>query len=305
MKLDIIKNAATGKLARVVGKLDKHSPEILVGSGVVGVVASAVLACRATVRAQDVVEEARDEIDAVRSAAEEEDLPEKEVKRDLTHAYARLGLGLAKLYAPSVALGAASIGCILTSNGIMRKRNASLVAAYSALDGCYRNYRERVAERLGEQTDREIAHDVTCRDVEVEEDGKAETRNVRVTGDPGKYSPYARFFDETCPSWEKNPEYNLMFLRCVESNANDRLRAQGWLLLNDVYEMLGIPKTNAGMVVGWTYVDPDKGENPNGDNYISFGIYDLYKQGCRDFVNGYERSILLDFNVDGVIYDKI
>ena len=107
-------------------------------------------------------------------------------------------------------------------------------------------------------------------------------------------SQYARFFDETCPSWSKNSEANLMFLKLQQQFANDMLKARGVLYLNEVYAMLGIPRTKAGQVVGWKY----DLENPSGDNYVDFGIFD---EKNKSFVNGFERSILLDFNVDGII----
>ena len=114
------------------------------------------------------------------------------------------------------------------------------------------------------------------------------------------YSQYAKFFDESCPDWTRNSEYNLMFLSLTEQKATAKLVSQGYLFLNDVYDMLGISRTKAGAVVGWIY---DK-ENPDhvGDNYVDFGIYDAKS---RRFVNGYETTILLDFNVDGLIFDKI
>ena len=116
---------------------------------------------------------------------------------------------------------------------------------------------------------------------------------------PTLYSDYARFFDAASPNWQNDPEYNLMFLRAQQQYANDLLRAKGRLFLNDVYEMLGLEKSKAGQIVGWVY---DR-ENPNGDNFVDFGIYDMSKERVRAFVNGYETNILLDFNVDGNIWD--
>ena len=118
---------------------------------------------------------------------------------------------------------------------------------------------------------------------------------------PYDYSDYARFFDVGNPNWEKDSEYNLMFLKRQQAYANDKLKANGYLFLNEVYDMLGIPKSKAGQVVGWIY-DP---ENGSGDNYVDFGIYNVNREAARDFVNGYERTILLDFNVDGNIWEKM
>ena len=127
------------------------------------------------------------------------------------------------------------------------------------------------------------------------------TKKTVNVADPNNYSSYARFFDDGCTGWTKDPEYNLMFLKKQQRYANDLLKSRGHLFLNEVYDMLGIPRTKAGQVVGWIYDE----EYPNGDNFVDFGIYDLYNEKARDFVNGYERTILLDFNVDGDIMNLI
>ena len=110
-------------------------------------------------------------------------------------------------------------------------------------------------------------------------------------------SDYARFFDETCPGWSNNSEHNLMYLKELERYATAKLKADGRLYLNDVYDMLGIPRTKAGAIVGWTYDE----QRPIGDNYVSFGIYNNDDMNNRDFINGYKNVALLDFNVDGNI----
>ena len=128
-----------------------------------------------------------------------------------------------------------------------------------------------------------------------------------VKNESRSYSQYARFFDETSPYWYKNsgnrsndgPEMNLFFLRAQQNYANELLKHRGYLFLNEVYDMLGMPRTKAGQIVGWIY----KENNTDGDNYVDFGIYKTEKNA--KFVNGFENSILLDFNVDGAIIDKI
>lgn len=292
--------------------LKKHSPEILATVGVVGTVTSAVLACKATTKVNDILEDTKNQVDSVHTVLEDEAIPEEKYseqdsKKDLAIIYAQTGVKFVKLYAPSVLLGVASIGCMLTSNHILRKRNIALAAAYTAIDKGFKEYRGRVVERFGDTVDRELKYGIKAKkiteNVVDEETGKEKKvkNTVDVIEGVEGYSDYARFFDETCPSWEKDPEYNLMFLKARQQYANDLLVSRGHLFLNEVYDMLGFKRSKAGQVVGWIY-DP---ENPNGDNYVDFGIYNIHRAPARDFVNGYERSILLDFNVDGVIYDKI
>ena len=195
---------------------------------------------------------------------------------------------------------------MFTSHNILRKRNVALAAAYTAVDKGFKEYRERVIERFGKEVDRELKYNIKAKEIEeTVTDEKGNEKKVKTTievADPNLPSPYSKFFDEACPEWHKNPEYNLMFLRGQQRWANDVLMGRGYLFLNEVYQALGIPETEAGQVVGWIY-DPDNPDH-KGDNYVDFNIYDLHREKSRDFVNGYERSILLDFNVDGEILHR-
>ena len=291
----------------VKGQVQKHSPEILMGVGVVGVVTSTIMACKATMKLNDILEESketRDKIKEVENNPKYEDkYSPEDAKKDLAINYVQTGMKVAKLYAPAVLLGGASLGCLLASNDILRKRNAALSAAYMTVDKSFKEYRNRVTERFGEEVEKEIRYGIKAEQIEttvVDEDGNETTVTETIkTMDPNLYSDYARFFDAASPYWQNDPEYNLMFLKAQQQYANDLLRAKGRLFLNDVYDMLGIEKTKAGQVVGWVY---DR-ENPNGDNFVDFGIYDMSKERVRAFVNGYETNILLDFNVDGNIWN--
>ena len=201
---------------------------------------------------------------------------------------------IVKTYMPAVLIIGLSLTSIFTANGILRKRNAALAAAYVTIEKTFDEYRKQVVEKFGKDTDEELRYKIKTRD-----DIKAGDKPIK-TANIDEPSDYARFFDESCGAWVKDPEMNLSFLKCQQKYANDLLVAHGYLFLNQVYEMLGIPKTKAGQVVGWIY---DK-KNPQHDNYVDFGIYDLHNERKRDFVNGYERSILLDFNVDGDILSR-
>ena len=229
---------------------------------------------------------------------------EEDSKKDLAIVYAQTGLQFVKLYGPSVALGIVSLGCILTSNNILRKRNVALAAAYATVDKGFKEYRNRVVERFGKELDKELRFGIKAKEVEeivVNEKGEEEVvkKTVNVADDPNEYSDYARIFDCGCSGWTKDPELNLYYLKQQQNYANDRLKAEKYLFLNDVYKMLGFPATKAGQVVGWVYDE----ENPVGDNFVDFGIYNINSGKARDFVNGYERSIVLDFNVDGNIWE--
>lgn len=317
MKLDI-KNFATRNFSRMNLKLKKHSPEILVVTGVVGVVVSAVMACKATTKVDSVLETTKENIENVHKCVEKgecvaevngelKSVPytEEDGKKDLTIFYAKAGMEFVKMYAPSVILGAASIACILTSNNMLRQRNVAMAAAYTAVDTGFKEYRGRVIERFGKDLDRELKYNIKSQKIEEKViNKKGEEKTVSKTieiADPNVNSEYARFYDCGNKGWTDDPEANLMFLRQTQNYANDLLKRQGYLFLNDVYKTLGIRATKAGQVVGWIYDE----KNPVGDNFVDFGIYDINKPRNRDFVNGYENVILLDFNVDGPILDLI
>ena len=288
-------------------KAIKHSPEILAGVGVVGVVGSLVMACKATTKLSDILEESKEQLDKIKEVAAdpayEEKYSQDDAKKDTTITYVQTAMKVTKLYAPSVILCASSLGCLLASNNILKKRNAALSAAYMTVDKSFKEYRKRVADRFGEEVEKEIRYNIKAEEItKVDENGNEVTETVKVmdgTDDPNSYSDYARFFDESCAAWQNDAEYNLTFLKAQQQYANDLLKARGRLFLNEVYRMLGIDETKAGQVVGWVY-NPD---NPTGDNFVDFGIYNMQRERVRAFVNGYEPNILLDFNVDGVIWD--
>lgn len=295
------------KLHKIGFVLKKHSPEILVVAGSVGVVASTVLACKATLKVDGIVTETKQKIDKIHDAIENgvteagETYDIQDSKKDLTIVYTRTALGFAKLYAPAVVLGTASLACMLTSHGILRKRNVALAAAYATVDQGFKEYRGRVIERFGKELDRELKYNIKAKEVEevvVNEDGTETTvTNTVQTANIRENSTYARFFDESCAGWTKNPEINRHFLQCQQNWLNERLKSRGYVFLNEVYEALGMMPTQAGQHVGWIYDE----EHPIGDNFIDFNIFNIDDERKRAFVNGYERSILLDFNVDGDI----
>lgn len=310
MKVKEIINSVSYNAHRIGFKIKKASPEIMVVAGVVGVVTSTVMACKATTKVNDILEETRKQVDDVHNVLDSDVITEEEynnddAKKDLAIIYTQAGVKLIKLYAPSVIVGALSITGILASHKILKKRNVALTAAYATIDRSFKEYRGRVVERFGKELDRELRYNIKAQEIEektVDKDGNEtiEKKTISVV-DPNMYSDYARIFDNGSMGWTKDPEYNLMFLKLQQNQANDRLRAQGYLFLNDVYDMLGIPRTKAGQIVGWIYDE----DNPVGDNFVDFGIYDIYNEKACDFVNGRERSIVLDFNVDGNILDMI
>lgn len=290
-------------------KLKKHSPEILLAAGVVGVVASSVMACKATLKVEEIIDDAKHKIDTIHEVSADPTMAEKyseeDSKKDLAIVYTQTAVKLIKLYGPSVALAGVSLGCMIGSNRILNKRNVALAAAYATVDKGFKEYRGRVIERFGKELDKELKYGIKAKEIEevsVDEKGKeVSTKSTVEVMDPNNYSPYSIIFDDGNAGWDPDPELTKYFLIQQQNWANDRLKAKGHLFLNEVYDMLGAKRTKAGAQVGWVYDE----KNPVGDNYVDFGIFDIYNPKSRDFVNGYEKVIVLDFNVDGVILDLI
>lgn len=300
MKLSNLKTVITRTAGRTGLVLKKYSPEILIGTGVVAIAASTILCCKATLKVDEILNEHKEQVDKIHHVAETkpEKYSDQDKKKDLTTTYVQTGVKFVKLYGPGVSLGLAGISCMLAAHGIMKKRNVALLAAYNAIEKSYSDYRNRVVEEYCEVKDREFKNGIKAQEVEktiTDKDGK--TKTIKETADildPNKLSIYAREFNQSSHQWNEIPEYNLIFLKAQQNYANDLLHARGHVFLNEVYDMLGIPRSQAGSIVGWVL-----GE---GNSFIDFGIYELRNS---DFVNGQGYSAVLDFNVAGVIYDLI
>ena len=302
-----------GIIGRAMGRskllLVKHAPTIMTYGGVIMTGVGIYLFCKASMNLESVRNEHKEQMELIEAQLEDGNLTVKEANREKFSERRDYCWELVKLYGPAATTTVTGITLILGGHHMISKRSAAISAAYKVLEEGYSQYRQRVREDLGPEYDRKYLYGL-----------KEETEEVTVIGSDGKekkiettvykpgdkttdeimrnVSPYARFFDEYSTQWSRSPEYNLMFLNAQQNYANDKLHAVGHLFLNEVYEMLGLPHTKAGSVVGWVM-------NKGGDNCVDFGIYDLHDQIKRAFVNGFEPSILLDFNVDGVIYDLI
>lgn len=303
-KTEIMKSV-NGVASKTIMKLKKHSPEILVVAGIAGTVVSAVLACKATTKVNKIVEDAKNDIDKVHTATGSgvteagESYSVEDAKKDLAIIYIQTSVKFIKLYTPAVILGALSIGTIVASNNILRKRNIALAAAYGTLDKTFKDYRSRVIDRFGEQVDNELKYGIKAKkfeEIEVDpETGKEKkVKKTVMVADPNLKSDYAVYFDKTSRSYETNADYNHMFLKAQESYANDKLQTRGHLFLNEVLDDLDLPRTPAGQIVGWTKDGPD--------GYVTFRMTDVE----RETDDGrHEPAILLDFNVEGNIWDKM
>lgn len=303
MNLSAMKTLGGPVVQRVVSKIGKYAPEILTGVGITGVVVSTVLIARSSTKLEVVLSDfeiAKDYINDMKMLVDEDSVPvytEKDIQKAMVKAYLTFSLSMGKLYGGGITLSIASLASILAAHGIMQRRTVAILGAYKAMESAFATYRGRVIEEFGEEKDRDFKmgfRTVTQEDIET---GKK--KKVKVLDAHGlNASPYARFFDEGNSNYRSLPEANLAFLKLQQNWSNDLLRIRGHVFLNEVYDMLDLPRTSAGAAVGWVL-------SKTGDNYVDFNIYNADSEKARDFVNGLERSILLDFNVDGVIIDLI
>ena len=302
-KTEIMKSV-NGVTSKAVMKLKKHSPEILVVAGIAGTVVSAVLACKATTKVAEILDETKGTLDTIHEgmktgAINGQEYTTEDGKKDTVVVYAQTGMKLAKLYGPAIILGTLSITSILASNNILRKRNVALGAAYAAIDKSFKEYRGRVIERFGEQVDTELKYGIKAKkfeEIEVDpETGKEKkVKKTVMVADPNLQSDYAVYFDSKSRNYETNPDYNRMFLKAQQAFANDKLQTHGHLFLNEVLDDLDLPRTPAGQIVGWTKDGPD--------GYVNFRIVEVE----RETEDGrHEPALLLDFNVEGNIWEKM
>lgn len=283
-----------GIVTRLVGRaglvLSKHAPTILTAAGTAGFIGTTVLASKATLKVEETVAEETALLVKVHEAKEAGKLSDKDATHDKVVLYSRMTTKLAKLYAPAIILGAASIASLITSHGIMLKRNASLAAAYAAVDQAFKTYKKKVESKFGKDAVLEALSSVAAEDLTKDE---MTVESVAAVND---VSPYGVIFDDTNVNWSADEDLAMLHLKCQQQYANDILQTRGHIFLNEVYKMLGFPHTPAGAVTGWV-----KG---NGDDFVDFNIFDGMFEG--EDQNG--RTVTkwaLDFNVDGVMYDKI
>lgn len=312
-------NKMVAKISRgahkVMFKMKKHSPEILVAAGIVGGVAATVVACKQTTKLESILADKNEEMEEEKKklentetwqervdesddyTAEDAEDDKKIIEKNMRLIKFQTCVEVAKLYAPAVLIGGLSIAAILTSNNIMRKRNLALAASLASVNSAFEEYRKRVVAKYGEDVDYEMITGKSKDDVVID----AETGKPEETEQKELASPTCKYYDETCKGYTGDPNLDLMTLRAKQDALTNKLKVQGHLFLNEVYDELGVTRTPIGQRLGWLYDE----KNPVGDNFVDFGIYDDNSVANRRFVNGLDKYVLLNFNIDGDIVDKI
>lgn len=282
--------------------LKKNSPAIMTGGAILFGVGSLVLTWVAARKHDKALEEPKEIIATAKSTPISETYTKEDQKHDVVLGYVKGAKEIVKLYGPAVLMGGFSIACILGSHRVLTKRNTGLVAANTILAKEFRDYRDKVVEKYGRDEDlklkladkiEKITETVT------DENGEEKTVEREVPKKNYENGTFDRCFDESNPNWKKDPQYNFTFLTQIRQDLQNRLEADGYLFLNDVYEALGYPKTQAGFEYGWLWSREDKPLS-----FVDFGIFDTGDERIRSFLNGSERSVWLAFNCDKFVWSK-
>ena len=305
----VVKETILAKGTKSLFLINKRSPELLLFGGITGMFGSMFLSCKATLDVQFPIMETQMALAAIEKLKESDpDYSEEAYLRDRSIQVASLIKDLARAYGPAAVLAATSVAMLVGSNRILNARNAGLAAAYALVDEAYKRYRARVVDELGEDVDNYLRYKKPLEDANLQVlDGKKkvnfkDAENVDLPGelhdDYGRMpSPYAKFFNDSCPAWRKSNVDNEFFLKSQQNYANEMLQLRGHMFLNEVYDMIELPRTPEGAVVGWIH-----GSDETQDGFIDFNLYNDYN---GDWINGYPTTqILLDFNVDGPIWNR-
>ena len=297
----------------------KHSPEILMCLGGATFVATVVVACKETVKEEDILIEHDFALADIESEHEDNQLfDDAAYKKSKINAYKHVTIETVKNYAPAVVLGTTSLACFFGAFGIMRKRYATIVLAYGALEESFRKYRERVIESRGVEEDIYYLTGAKPKSITVkDEDGKKEKKQQLTLQDGSIASPYVFKFGKYCADgslnkqWSEEQQSNLSYVLGQQDWLNSqlyfrnvfddkhRVKIRGSVMLNEVRDLLGEIAIPAGSVVGWRY---SNGEHKcNG--YIDFRITEATE---IDEETGREiPCLIINPNVDGMIYDLL
>lgn len=304
-KLMIVKNGVEKVFGKAIFGVKKNSPEILLATGLVGVVAGAVVACKSTLKVNDILDETKSNLEKINTVATDKKYAEKytseDAKKDTAIVYAKAAMKLANLYGPAIAIEAFSIAAIIAGNRIQRKRLVALGMAYATIDKSFKEYRNRVVEKYGEDEDKNFKYGLKTMKIEEivkdEATGKdKKVKNNHLVADENLHSEYATYFDHRSLDYDHNIDYNMMFLSAQQAYINNKLVSRGHVFLNEVMDDLGLPRSKAGQIVGWVY------DSEDGDSYVDLRVQlvDCIGADGRPFTN-----IIIDPNVQGNVLDLI
>lgn len=207
------------------GFICKHSPEILTGIGITGMITSTVLAVKATPKALMLLEDAKDK--------KKEDLTVVETVKTVW-----------KPYAPAVLTGVASVTCIIGASAVSTKRNAALAAAYTLSERTLLTYRDKVVETIGEKKEKEVREKVAQEEVNKQPVSSSQVIITSKGGTLCKDSLSGRYFKS-----------DLDIIKKAINKLNREMTYQNYVSLNEFYDEIGLNGTSSGDRLGWNLDD--------------------------------------------------
>lgn len=313
---NVVKRTAAISKQRIV----KRSPELCMIVGGVTFVATVVVACRQTLKCEEILDAHQRKMDDIENclelAAEEGSgvtYDEQTAKKDRFVAYCQTGLGFARVYAPAILLGAVSVTAFGSGFHIIKKRNLALSAAYTAVDTAFKEYRGRVRDELGDETDKYFRYGYKKVQNAVISGKNENGEDISITKDEIDTVPFEEgdglcssatfvFAPETSKYYFPDEVHNDAALSAARSTAQIDFESKGYLFLNDVLKSLGLKEVPYGQLIGWI-----KGQ---GDQYIDFRTKKVYRKASTNPNRNplgveYECIYEFDFNTCGTIWDRI
>jgi hypothetical protein len=305
--------------AKVVVKAAKYAPHILVTVGIGSVTAGTVMAVKNATKADEVIEnfnEKMAQVEEAKQLAEEKKViyTHKNEMEDKFKIYTYTAYSLVKKNWLPIVLYVGGVAMIMSGFHIISQRYIGMAASYAALHKSYTDYRKRVVEKEGTDADFRYANGIKDEVLEysaVDGDGEAQDvhEDVKNVIDDATMSVYAVLFDEENSSmWTPNAVTNKAQIKAVEEywNRPSQFERRGFVyyfeVLRDlgIWDRLPIDTQKALVGLGWVW--------GHGDNRVSLGIFDINKPKSfaqRDFITGYEPSLLIEPNLDGMVAELL
>lgn len=208
----------------IMNGVSKHSPEILTGLGVAGMITTTVLAVKATPKALQLIDEKK----------KEENTDKLTVVETIKATW--------KPYVPAAVTGVVSVGCLIGANSVNLKRNAALATAYQLSSTALEDYKEKMIETVGEKKEKAMRDKIAQEKVDK---NPVESTNVIITGN-GKtlcYDPqFGQYFESTIDDIKR---------AVTELNYRMVDKGEEYVSLNDFYDELGVDRIDVGEDLGW------------------------------------------------------
>ena len=243
----------------------KYAPEIMISTGIVGFGATIFATVKATNKTNDILDDKYATMENIEYAHDNdgENYSEADYRKDIKAVNRKTRMQIVKAWAPVATLGGASVISILGGYRVLNGRYVATAAAYKVLESGFERYRGNVVERYGKDADWELLNDIKAEDLAKARKEQEENREINADNKNKKFGKkkkktayagiYNKIFDEYSDRWQRywNGEQVLHYLQIKENELNDRLMLNGSVMLNDVYDALGMERTAEGCVVGW------------------------------------------------------